>query len=81
MKLPTLRSLSKQLLGRSSKVLAREGEDRTDKLVVEALRLMSQVFTKLADAVESERLARQGFKDQERFVERTDPNANATRPS
>lgn len=75
MKLPSISALSKQLFGKEPSVLMKEGEDRTDKLVVETLRLMSQVFTKLADIVETERLEKQGFKGQERFVERTDPNA------
>ena len=56
--------------GTSAAALARQ--DQAEKLISESLRLLGQVFTKLADAVEAQRLSRAGYEEQEKYLERTE---------
>ncbi len=65
MKLPSL-------FRREKDPLARATEDRADRLLAETLRLMGQVFTKLADLVEEERREKATGREQPHFLERLD---------
>lgn len=65
MKLPTLFRRD-----RDKDVLEQVADDRADRLLAETLRLMGQVFSKLADLVEAQRLERHGTLEQDRFLER-----------
>ena len=60
------------LRNRASTIVPRAIEDRTEKLLAESLRLLSQFCAKMADLIESERLARAGFGRQDKFLERLD---------
>ena len=55
-----------------STAAARARQDRFERAIADGLRVFGQLCTKLADAVETQRLTRSGYKDQERFLERTD---------
>lgn len=56
----------------SSKAAVRARQEQAEKVLAEALRTLGQVFSKLADVVEAQRLQRQGYAEQERFLERLD---------
>ena len=55
-----------------SSVAARARQEHLEKALSDGLRLMGQMCTKLANVVEAQRLARAGYQEQERFLERTD---------
>jgi hypothetical protein len=61
------------LFGRS-RSLARTGDmqDRSERLLAESFRLLSQLCGKMAEMVESQRLARTGYAKQGHFLERLD---------
>ncbi len=48
----------------------RATEDRTERLLAEGLRLLGQFCAKMADYVEAQRLARAGYRNQGKFLER-----------
>ncbi len=56
----------------SSAAATRARQDRLEKAISESLRVLGQMCTKLADAVEAQRLTRAGYTRPERFLERTD---------
>jgi hypothetical protein len=58
---------------RENDVLEKVAADRADRLLAETLRLMGQVFSKLADLVEEQRLQKSGTLEQDRYLERLDP--------
>ena len=60
------------LRDRASTIVSSRIEDRIEKLLAESLRLLSQLCAKMADLIESERLARAGFGRQDKFLERLD---------
>jgi hypothetical protein len=62
----------KDLLRRPSETLSRSGQDQAEKLLVESFRTLSQVCTRLADFIDSQRLERAGFEGQGKFLERLD---------
>ena len=49
--------------------------DQAERLLVETFRTLSTLCTRLADAVEQQRLTRAGYRGQDRFLERLDPGA------
>lgn len=53
----------------------RERQGQFEKLVADSLRALSQAFSKLADAVDAQRLSRAGYEKQEKFLERMDQKA------
>ncbi len=53
--------------------------DRVEKLLAESLRLLGQFCGKLADAVEAQRLARAGYRQQDEFLERIDRESTPKR--
>ncbi len=58
----------------------RATEDRTERLLAEGLRLLSQFCAKMADYVEAERLARSGYRNQGKFLERQEsPNTSTSK--
>jgi hypothetical protein len=61
------------LFGRS-RSMARSGDvqDRSERLLAESFRLLSQVCGKMAELVEAQRLARTGYSKQGHFLERLD---------
>jgi len=46
--------------------------DQAERLLAETFRTLGVLCTRLADLVESQRLARAGYRDQGRFLERLD---------
>ncbi len=66
MKLPLL------FRDRGSTTVVRAAEDRTEKLLAEGLRVLGQFCAKLADLIEAQRLARAGYGQQDKFLERLD---------
>jgi hypothetical protein len=73
MKFPALSSLRRSLLRRdTSKEALQQRSDQMEKLLAESLRMMGQLFGKLADVVEQQRLNRAGYEEQEKFLERLD---------
>lgn len=68
MKLPSLlRTLTRGGEGALAKNTA---QDHAEKLLAESFRMLSDVCTKMADYVEAQRLARQGYEAQGKFLER-----------
>jgi hypothetical protein len=66
---------------RGSTTVVRAAEDRTEKLLAEGLRLLGQFCAKMADLIEAQRLARAGYGQQDKFLERLDysePDRNRT---
>jgi hypothetical protein len=57
---------------RASTTVVRGAEDRTEKLLAEGLRLLGQFCAKMADLIEAQRLARNGYGQQDKFLERLD---------
>lgn len=68
MKLPDLLGGEKSS-GRAARLAA---QDRAERLVVESFRLLSQLCSKVADLIETQRLQRQGFEPQGKWLERVD---------
>ena len=52
----------------------RERSAQVEKAVTTSLRTLATAFTRLADVIERRRLARAGYKEPERYLERTDGN-------
>jgi len=53
-----------------------DAQDRAEKLLADSFRLLGQVCGKLADLIETQRLQRNGYEKQERFLERLDKAAD-----
>ncbi|WP_338869821.1 hypothetical protein [Myxococcus stipitatus] len=53
-----------------------DAQDHAEKLLAESLRLLGQVCTKVADAIESQRLSRQGYQHNT-YLRRTDEPGDA----
>ena len=49
----------------------RERQEQLEKRLTDAMRAMSGLLSKLADNLEAQRLHRQGYEEQERFLERS----------
>ena len=47
-------------------------QDQAEKLLVESFRTLSQMCGKLADFIETQRLQREGYDQQGKFLERLD---------
>ena len=56
----------------NSRAALRERQNQVEKLLAESLRMLGQVCGKLADVVDSQRLQRNGYEKQERYLERLD---------
>jgi hypothetical protein len=67
MKLPDLFGGEKS--GRAAKLVA---QDRAERLLAESFRLLSQLCSKVADLIETQRLQRQGYEPQGKWLERLD---------
>jgi hypothetical protein len=74
MKLPDLRGGEKSS-GRATRLAA---QDRAERLVAESFRLLSQLFGKVADLIETQRLQRQGYQAQGKWLERLDSDKSST---
>jgi hypothetical protein len=55
-----------------SPAAARDAQDKAEKILAESFRLLSQVCSKLADVIETQRLQRSGYAPQEKYLERLD---------
>ncbi|HZN95066.1 MAG TPA: hypothetical protein VFB81_20270 [Myxococcales bacterium] len=51
-------------------------QDRAERLLVESFRLLSQLCSKVADLIETQRLERRGFETQGKWLERLDGDAD-----
>lgn len=49
-----------------------EAQAELERVLAEGLRVMGNLFTRAAELVEAQRLQRQGFERQERYLERLD---------
>lgn len=67
MKLPSLFRFD-----RASPLAKTSPQDQAEKLLADSFRMLSQVCTKMAEYVEAQRLARQGYETQGKFLERLD---------
>ena len=69
------------LLRVRERLLAPLGQtDQAERLLVETFRTLSTLCNRLADMVESQRLTRAGYRDQNRFLERLDRGGPSSRP-
>ncbi|HEY8208551.1 MAG TPA: hypothetical protein VIG99_13765 [Myxococcaceae bacterium] len=75
MKLPDLHGGEKSN-GRGTRLAA---QDRAERLLAESFRLLSQLFGKAADLIETQRLQRQGYEAQGKWLERLDSEESSTR--
>jgi hypothetical protein len=66
MKLPLLFRRDRTILKRP------DAQDQVEKLLAKSLRTLSQVCAKVADLIETQRLARQGYSHQQDFLRRLD---------
>ncbi len=55
-----------------SKQAQLEAQEQMEKLLTESMRTLGQLLTRAADLIESQRLSRSGYAEQERFLERLD---------
>ncbi len=55
---------------------ARDSQEQVERWVVDSFRSLGKLCVELADWVEAQRLARGGYKPQDRFLERTDLNSS-----
>ena len=61
-----------KLFGReNSDAAKRERQDRAERIVTEGLRTLADLMSALADRIEERRLARSGYEEQGKFLERT----------
>ena len=51
----------------------RDSQAELEKLMAHSLRVLGALFGKMADVIEQSRLARDGYKEQDRFLKRVDP--------
>jgi hypothetical protein len=51
----------------------RERAEQLERSVTSTLRVLAATFTRIADGIEKRRLARAGYHEPERYLERTDP--------
>jgi hypothetical protein len=51
-------------------------QDRAERLLADSFRLLSQLCGKVADLIETQRLQRQGFEAQGKWLERLDSNSD-----
>ena len=59
----------------SSRQAQLEAQEQVEKLLAESMRTLGQLLSRAADMIESQRLNRAGYGQQERFLERLDsPN-------
>ena len=72
---------SSVLFRRFTAIRTQATQDWAERLLADSLRLLGQFCAKLADAVEAQRLARAGYRQQDEFLERTDPGATSKPPS
>ena len=63
-----------------SPIAGPDAQDRAEKLLVDAFRLMGQLCGKVADLIEAQRLSRQGYDEQGRYLERLDPEQKPQPP-
>ena len=55
-----------------SKEAQLEAQAELEKVVAESFRVLGNLFTRAAELIEAQRLQKQGFERQERFLERLD---------
>jgi hypothetical protein len=61
------------LLFRRDRTLSKaDAQDQAEKLLAESLRMLGQACAKVADLIEAQRLDRQGYSEQNRFLRRMD---------
>lgn len=66
MKLPSI-------FGRKdASIQKQQAQDQAERLLVESFRTLSAVCLRFADFIETQRLARQGYEEQGRYLERLD---------
>ena len=58
----------------------RRAGDDAEKLIAEGFRVLGQLCTRLADVLEAQRLEKQGYRDQGKFLERTGPKPGERKP-
>lgn len=58
--------------GKDRSIQKQQAQDQAERLLVESFRTLSQVCSRFADFIETQRLARQGYEEQGRYLERLD---------
>lgn len=66
MKLPLLFRRDRTVIKRA------DAQDQVEKVLAESLRLLSQVCTKVADLIETQRLERAGYSQSDTYLRRLD---------
>lgn len=66
MKLPLLFRRDRTVIKRA------DAQDQAEKILAESLRLLSQVCTKVADLIETQRLERAGYSQNNTYLRRLD---------
>ncbi len=74
MKLPLLFRRDRTVLKRP------DAQDQVEKLLAGSLRTLGQVCSKVADLIETQRLARQGYAQQQDFLRRVDQEKDPQAP-
>lgn len=59
---------------------ARDGQEQMERWLADSFRLLGQICTQAADWVETQRLARNGYKPPDRFLERSKSPTDSSEP-
>jgi hypothetical protein len=66
---------------RDRSVLTRpDAQDQVEKILADSLRTLGHVCSKVADLIEAQRLARQGYRQQQDFLRRVDQEPGSPGP-
>jgi len=66
---------------RDRSVLKRpDAQDQVEKILADSLRTLGHVCSKVADLIEAQRLARQGYRQQQDFLRRVDQEPGSPGP-
>ena len=63
-----------------STLVGPDAQDRAEKLLAESFRLLGQLCGKFADLIEAQRLSRQGYREQGKYLERLDEPSDPRPP-
>jgi hypothetical protein len=59
----------------TSSAAKREREEKIERALADGFRFLAELLRKSADAIEAQRLARNGYEKQEKFLERAKPGS------
>ena len=70
MKLPSL-------FNRKKTAIANKAQNQSEKMLADLFRTLGDICTRLADVIEKQRLEREGYEKQDKFLERLDKQKDA----